>query len=190
MSSYYMFYLARKDDDNKIKIVGPAVLAKNGEFKIKPGVVRSRNYIEWEDWDFMNFLPAEKMADDDFTKAICTSDYSWNSEQIIQSDAYYCSFAEIICQAEKHSWGLKVGYTSLNEVDYVAENNYCLEDKYEIAFRSADMVAELQPEQRKDYGKVAFLATNSVGYITSQIVDAFHDLVYWGKGYYVVCVVR
>lgn len=188
MSTYYMFYLARKINDS-IKVVGPAVLAENGEFKIRPGVVRSRSFIDWEDWDFMNFLPIEKMADDDFTKVLCTSDHSWSSEPNIQSDAYYCSFAEIASQAAKHSWGLKVGYTSLNEVDYVAENNYCLEDRYEIEFRSADMVAELQPEQRKDYGKVAFLETNSVGYIASQIVDAFHELVSWSNGYYVVCVV-
>ena len=190
MSSYYMFYLAKKTDEGKIKIVGPAVLAENGEFRIKPGVIRSRSYIEWEDWGFMNCLPVEKMANDDFTKVLCTSDHSWGSEPNIQSDAYYCSFAEIARQAERHSWGLKVGYTSLNEVDYVAENNYCLEDKYEIEFRSADMIAELQPEQRKDYGKVAFLATNSVGYIASQIVDAFHELVSWSNGYYVVCVFR
>ena len=188
MSTYYMFYLARKVNDS-IKVVGPAVLAEDGEFKIKPGVVRSRSFIEWEDWGFMNFLPIEKMADDDFTKVLCTSDHCWSSEPIIQSDAYYCSFAEIVNQAAKHSWGLKVGYTSLNEVDYVAENNYCLEDRYEIEFRSVDMVAELQPEQRKDYGKVAFLETNSVGYIASQIVDAFHEFAVWSNDYYVVCVV-
>ena len=128
------------------------------------------------------------MANDDFTKTLCTSDHSWSSEPNIQSDAYYCSYAEIAHQAEKHSWGLKVGYAPLNEVDYVAENNYYLEDRYEIEYRSADMVAELQPEQRKDYGKVAFLETNSVGYIANQIIDAFHELVSWSNGYYVVCV--
>lgn len=189
MSTYYMFYLARKVNDS-IKVVGPAVLTENGRFKIKPGIIRSRSFIHWEDWDFMDFLPIEEMSDDNFTRDLCTSDHSWGSEPNIQSNAYYCSFAEIARQAEKHNWGLKVGYTSLNEVDYVAKNNYCLENKYEIEFCSADMVAELQPEQRKDYGKVAFLETNSVGYIANQIVNAFHEFTAWSNDYYIVCVIE
>lgn len=190
MSSYYMFYLAKKNDEGKIKIVGPAVLAENGEFKIKPALIRSRSYIEWEDWGFMNCLPIQMMADDDFTKVLCTSDHSWGSEPNIQSDACYCSYKEIANIARAEKMGLKVGYAPLNEVGYVAENGYCLQDKYEIEFHSADFAAELCPEERVKFGKVAFLEINSVGYICNQLVNAFHDLVFSSNRYYVVCVIR
>ena len=185
MSSYYMFYLAENTSEG-LQVVAPAMLTKNGQFKFKPAVVRSSSFIHWEDWEeFMEYVPLKVIHDNSLD--LLTSNHSWNPDVIeLGSDSYACKYSTIARMADKA--GLRVGYTSLNDLNYVAEHNYHLEDKYEIELYSAEMVAEMAPEDKRNYGKVAFLETNSVDYIANQLVNAFHEIVYNANDFYVVCV--
>lgn len=188
MSVYYMFYLAKKFEAG-MTVVAPAIMTENGKFKIVPAISRSKSFIDADEWcRLMSPLSLEDINQEPSNLRLLASDRSWGPTPNIQSDSYYIPFSEVINIAAKDRAGLRIGYASLEEVNYVAKHDYYLEDKYEIDFLSADVVAEMQLEDRKKYGKVAFLETNSMGYIANQIVDAFHEFVY-DDDYYVVCVI-
>jgi hypothetical protein len=187
MSTYYSFYLARKLKSG-MKIVGPAVYnVENEAFKIKPAVCRSRSFINWDEFfDIMDQLSVYEMDQKEDNLGYMAYEYEPGR---YHSNTLCCPYQKIVSLAA--SRGLKVGYAPLKDINYVARKNYKLEDQYEIDFVTADMVAEMPAELRKEYGKVAFYEEDSVAYISAQIVDACGELVDWDKNdYYVVCVVE
>ena len=188
MSTYYMFYLAKKTSQG-MTLVAPAKRTDEGTFKFEPAVVRSRSFIDWEDWEeFMDFLPYQEISKDKDSQEHFTADISWTSTPKISSISRYCPFETIVQKSLDK--GLHIGYTPLQQLPYVVKQNYLLDSEYDIELLPAEAVAEMDSETRKEYGKVAFLAYNSIGYIAHQIVSAFQEFVNFDeKDYYVICAI-
>ena len=168
MSTYYEFYAAVNKGD-KIEAIGPYI-KKDGEYRLLPILTRSRSFINFDEFGCW-VLPVEKMTDD---QVGFFATEGWINEEN-QSISYFVPYADICALA---SDGLVQGYVTLEELDAVAESDYHLDALWDIWVRTPKMVAEMDPETRKQYGHIAYIDHCSTGYICRQLVSAVDPIEY------------
>ena len=168
MSTYYEFYIGR-DMGDKIEAIGPYI-RKDGEYKLTPLLSRSRSFICWDEFDAWQLDPSKLPEDqiDFFTEE------SWSGEER-RSLSYIMSYYDVADLAEE---GPTQGYVTLDELDYVASQYYAQEALYDIMVRTTAMIAEMDPETRKNYGHIAFTDRNSTGYICMQLINSVDPVEY------------
>lgn len=180
MSTYYSFYLGARDDAGKMCIVGPYYYnVKEGETKLGVLYETSRSFIDAEEFmEAMHQLPIDEIAEKDMNRLTLEN---WFGDGRT-SATYYASINEFYALAKKNNHGLYVGYVPLNEMNAVAETHYWLESRYDVDLVSPDVVAEMDPEERKKYGKTAFVATTDTSYIADVIYDAAESVLNYVYG--------
>ena len=190
MSTYYEFYLAEKNENDQYRIVGPAKY-KGGDFQIYPALVRSRSFINWEDWEYiMDKVCLDEIDPEEKNFKRMALDMSWTSEQDFRSVSYVCPYSKLVSISSEGNAGLFVGYVPKSDAKRIIENNYYVEDCFDVDYMSAEIVAEMQPEERSQYVKMAYRVTNSAAYIANDIIAAVHEAVdFEEEDYYIVCVV-
>ena len=181
MSVYYSFYLGKRNAENKVEVIAPYVY-KDGEMKLTSLLERSSSFIDGDELgDLMCFLPLDELAEKD-KKHFSYTGWSMNSEP--QSCAYACDYKDMVAAASKK--GLRQGYVLLEDFSTVLKNNYQL-NEYEVYMHSAEEYAEMQESERAKYGKIAYLAIDSIDYIASLLVELTECMVDYNfkKGEYV-----
>lgn len=168
MSTYYDFYIGVKKDD-KIEAIGPYI-RKDGEYHLVPIVSRSRSFIHFDEFGYWE-MPIEMMADDQVE--FFTSE-GWNSDER-HSISCYIPYEDIRAMADD---GLVQGYVTLDELDMVAANDYSQDSLWDIWVKTSEMVAEMDPETRKEYGHIAYIDHYSTGYICRQLINAVDPYEY------------
>lgn len=168
MSTYYEFYVGKKTND-KIEAIGP--YARNGEvYSLIPVLSRSRSFIDWEEFDAWT-IPIEMMTDDqlDFF-----SSEGWTGDERY-SLSYSIPYEDICAMASN---GIRQGYVTLEELDEAASSDYDPDVLYGLWVRTPEMIAEMDPEERKKYGHIAFVDHLSTGYICGQLINAVDSYDY------------
>lgn len=191
MSTYYDFYVARKNKQGQFRIVGPAKYSKDGQFRFYPAASRSRSFIDWDEWcDIMRKVDISEIDPEETNFSIMALDYTWTDKaNDFRSISYVCKYSDIVNLSEKGNAGLYIGYATLEDVYAVSRLNYYVEDYYDIHFFPADVVAEMQPEERAKYGKVAYRVTNSAAYIADKIISAVSNMFFDEENYYIICTI-
>lgn len=156
MSTYYTFYLGMKNDENKLEIAGPYYYnIKKQEMRLGCLYEASRSFVEHDAFmKFMDKVPLEEMADKD--KKYFTDTGLFGDKEY--SRAYICSLEAMWEKAKEGCYGLQNGYCRLEDIDHIKREDYILTDSYEVGMYSADRVAEMDADDRKDLGRAAFLA--------------------------------
>ena len=180
MSTYYSFYLGARDDAGKMCIVGPYYYnVKEGKTKLGVLYETSRSFISAEEFqEAMHCLPVDEIAEKDMSH-LATENWFGDGHT---STSYYASINEFYALAKKNNHGLYVGYVTHSEMNAVAENKYWLESRYDVDLVSPDVVAEIDPEERKKYGKTAFVATTDTSYIADVVYDAAESVLNYVYG--------
>ena len=68
------------------------------------------------------------------------------------------------------------------DMKYIIEEDYRLLNRYDVDLVSADVVAEMAPEDRRNYGKVAFTAISDASYIANLVVKAAESVLMYEYG--------
>ena len=184
MSTYYTFYIAEKQPDDKFGYKG----LYDGKGNIRPVISRSRSFIDSDDIHCYDTVTEDRLSDE-FRKALFgpeedTEDKKW------YPNMYLIPFSTI--SSIGSSGGLKRGYTDLETLDIVTKNNYdpeiISEHIYKLA--SPDFIAELSPEERAKYGHIAYIDYNSTEFLFSFIADYVNENTYETKNTYIICVIE
>ena len=176
MSTYYSFYLGARDDAGKMCVVGPYYYSvKAGETKLGTLFETSRSFIEDEVFmSTMNPLGADEVAEKDMDRLTFQPMFE---DQPRVSNTYYAPLSDFHAIANKNNGGLYVGYVCIADMKYIIEENYRLLSRYDVDLVSADVVAEMTPEDRRKYGKVAFTAISDASYVANLVVKAAESLL-------------
>ena len=166
MSTYYEFYIG-VNKGNKVEVIGPFI-RKDGEYKLTPILTRSRSFIDWGDFPSWQ-LPVKMMEPDQ--EEYFTSE-SWMNESRY-SISYVVSYYDVCSMADE---GLVQGYVTLDELDFVAAKDYDPDILDDIWVRTPEMVAEMDPEMRREYGHIAFNDQFCTGYICRQLMNAIDPI--------------
>ena len=162
MSTYYEFYIGMNKGD-KVEVIGPYI-RKDGEYKLTPILTRSRSFIDWDDFPAWQ-LPI-KMMEADQEKFFTSEGWFDKGRYSISSVVPYydvCAMAD---------GGLVQGYVTLDELDFVAAKEYDPDILDDLWVRTPEMVAEMDPEMRREYGHIAYNDQFSTGYICRQLMNA------------------
>jgi hypothetical protein len=180
MSVYYEFYAAKKIEEDgieKIKLVSSIFDAETKKHNIEPLLWRSGGFIDGIGIrDCMSQLPITMIAKEDLD--ILTIDYSGDNPYSL---ALYIPYSEAVMKADA---GLVKGYATLEEIHMLSQNDIWYDN---IVVLSSDMVAEMQPDERKKYGHIAFIDKQSVGYIFNVIAENISSHSLFDDKYYIVC---
>ena len=180
MSTYYEFYVGKIIND-KYEAVGPYV-KREEEYRLIPVLERSRSFITWNEFDAWP-LSVEKIADSQME--FFTTE-GWQDKER-HSIAYYLSYEEILALADD---GITQGYVTLEELDEVARSNYDPNALWDIWVRTPEMIAEMDSEERKQYGHIAFVDRYSTGYICRQLINTVDPYDYGADRKELVFIVR
>ena len=63
------------------------------------------------------------------------------------------------------------------DMKYIIKEEYELLNRYDVNLVPADVVAEMAPEDRRNYVKVAFTAISDASYIANLVVKAAESLL-------------
>ena len=176
MSTYYSFYLGARDDAGKMCVVGPYYYSvKAGETKLGTLFETSRSFIEDDVFmNTMNLLGADEVAERDLDRL---THESWYKDQPRVSNTYYAPLSDFHAIASRSNNGLYMGYVCIADMKYIIEEDYQLLSRYDVDLVSADVAAEMAPEDRRNYAKVAFAAISDASYIANQVVKAAESLL-------------
>ena len=183
MSTYYEFYLGKKTSDGKVAMVAPFEYnLKSGEFERKPILCRSRGFIDWEDFNFMEKFEIHEMTDYDVN--FFAFDNLWGTDPNEKySVSYYCSYAAMAHAGAKA--GFRQGYVELSDFNSIIKNGYEIDYEYDHYMISAEQYAEMPAAEQTKYGKMAYLVRNSVDRVARILVDATIEMVGWDDSDYV-----
>lgn len=175
MSIYYNFYLAKKIKDTFV-IVAPFEFNPDEDiFDRVPLESRHHSNINWS--EFRNFM----------LPILPNEIHDYDTEFLLTADAYACPVTEMALRGAAQ--GLRQGYVKyenfkkLKELDYVVNS----EEDYEMI--PPEVFAEMDPEERKGYGKVGVIAVKSTDYIANKLLQSayrFIDIENANK-YYFIC---
>lgn len=181
MSTYYSFYLGARDDKDKMCVVGPYYYnVKEGETKLGTLYETSQSFIQDDDIrNRMDLLNVEEIAEKDLDRL---SFEPYFEDRPRASKTYYAPLSEFHALADKNNNGLYIGYVCMADMKYVIEENYRLLDRYDVDLVSADVVAEMTPEDRRKYGKIAFTAISDASYVAHLVVKAAESLLEYVYG--------
>ena len=98
------------------------------------------------------------------------------------SVSYYASMNEFYDLVKKNNHGLYVGYATHDEVNEVAKAHYLIESRYDVDLVSPDVVAEMDSEDRRRYGKTAFIAATDTSYIADVVYQAAEGILNYVYG--------
>lgn len=184
MSTYYCFYLVRKNDDGLFEPVGNYYKNKSGEYNFSPIYCRSRSFISANEFEIeMCRMPVDEM-NDELKKYFSSTGWSEDGEPY--STAHYTSLNNFIDLIGER--GLVKGYVTFDDLDFLARNKFDQEVLTwgEYSLYSPEYVAELPIEKRKDYAHIAFLDTMSTEYIANAVVEAVSEMTMPQDKYYIV----
>lgn len=162
MSTTYEFYAGRKTAGGKIEAIGPYVRRDDG-YHLIPILERSRSFIDWDEFDGIRMSP-EQFTDDQID--YFTTD-AWNGEERY-SLASYIPYSQICSLAGD---GITQGYVTLDELDAAAKSGYDPDTLWDIWVRTPEMIAEMDAEERKGYGHIAFIDHCSTEYLCRQLIN-------------------
>ena len=176
MSTYYSFYLGARDDAGKMCVVGPYYYSvKAGETKLGTLFETSRSFIEDEVFmGTMDPLGVNEIAEKDLDRLSFQPIFE---DQPRVSNTYYASLSDFHAIASRNNNGLYMGYVCIADMKYIIEEDYRLLSRYDVDLVSADVVAEMVPEDRRNYAKVAFTAISDASYVANQVVKAAESLL-------------
>lgn len=169
MSIYYNFYFAKKKED-KFAVIAPFMYNSDEKIYDRIPLKSLCDTVDWTEFMFP-ILPDEVHADD----------IDW----LYLEDVYACSFMEMLLRAE--TAGLRQGYVKFKDFKKLKELNYIVNTDFDMI--SPEVFAEMASDERKGYGKVAIIATNSVDYIASLLVDMVYPMIEVPEldKYYFIC---
>lgn len=176
MSTYYSFYLGARDDAGKMCVVGPYYYnVKAGETKLGTLFETSRSFIDDDVFmGTMNPLNVDEIAEKDLDRLSFEPIFE-NESRV--SNTYYASLSDFHAIANKNNNGLYIGYVCMADMKYIIEEDYRLLNRYDVDLVSADVVAEMTPEDRRKYGKIVFTAISDASYIANLVVKAAESLL-------------
>ena len=180
MSTYYEFYAAVKQDE-KIEAIGPYI-RKDNEYRLVPILTRSRSFINFNEFGCWE-LSVEQMAEE---QVEFFSTEGWTGDKR-QSISYHIPYKEICALADD---GLIQGYVTLEELNTAAASGYHPDALWDIWVRTPEMVAEMDPETRKEYGHIAYIDHCSTGYICRQLINAVDPIEYGYESEDICFIVR
>ena len=180
MSTYYSFYLGVRDDAGKMRIAGPYYYnVKEGKNKLGVLYETSRSFINAEDFEeAMHPLFVEEIAEEDMNH-LAMENFLGDG---YTSVSYYASMNEFYDLVKKNNHGLYVGYATHDEVNEVAKAHYLIESRYDVDLVSPDVVAEMDSEDRRRYGKTAFIAATDTSYIADVVYQAAEGILNYVYG--------
>ena len=181
MSTYYSFYLGARNDVGKMCVVGPYYYnIEKCEMKLGTLFETTGSFIEDEVFmNTMDMLNVEEVAKKDWDR-LTYEPYFEDQPRV--SNTYYASLADFHAIANKNNGGLYMGYVCMADMKYIIEENYKLLSRYDIDLVSADVVAEMAPEDRRNYAKVAFIAISDASYIANLVVKAAESVLEYEYG--------
>jgi hypothetical protein len=181
MSTYYSFYLGARDDAGKMCVVGPYYYSvKAGETKLGTLFETSQSFIEDDVFmGTMDMLNVEEAAEKDLD--LLTYE-PWYKDRPRVSNTYYAPLSEFHAIASRNNNGLYMGYVCMADMKYIVEEDYQLLNRYDVNLVSADVAAEMMPEDRRNYVKVAFTAISDASYIANLVVKAAESVLMYEYG--------
>lgn len=181
MSTYYSFYLGARDDAGKMCVVGPYYYnVKAGETKLGTLFETSQSFIDDDVFrNTMDMLNVDEVAEKDLDR-LTYEPYFEDRPRV--SNTYYASLSDFHKIAGKNNGGLYMGYVCMADMKYIIEEDYQLLSRYDVDLVSADVVAEMAPEDRRKYVKVAFTAISDASYIAAWVVKAAESLLMYEYG--------
>lgn len=176
MSTYYSFYLGARDDAGKMCVVGPYYYSvKAGETKLGTLFETSQSFIDDDVFrNTMDLLGVDEIAEKDLDRLSFEPLFE---DQPRVSTTYYAPLLDFHAIANKNNNGLYIGYACIADMKYIIEENYRLLNRYDVDLVSADVAAEMTPEERRKYGKVAFTAISDASYVANLVVKAAEGLL-------------
>lgn len=181
MSTYYSFYLGARDDAGKMCVVGPYYYSvKAGETKLGTLFETSQSFIDDDVFrNTMDLLGADEVAEKDLDRL---SYEPWYKDQPRVSNTYYAPLSDFHAIASRNNNGLYMGYVCMADMKYIIEEEYELLNRYDVNLVPADVVAEMAPEDRRNYVKVAFTAISDASYIANLVVKAAESVLMYEYG--------
>lgn len=179
MSSYYCFYIGKLDTAAKtIELVGP----KFGD-KLISFYSRSRSFVADDILDNMELVPLSYIVDKEHS-LLCVKDFSG----AYQSQSYMV----LIKQLFASDYGLQKGYVTIDELDYLEANQYDYDSITSVRLLSPTVVAEMDPQIRKNYGQCSYVDTGSFDYVAGLAQELVSDLEFEPDfaEYVLVCVIE
>jgi hypothetical protein len=169
VSIYYNFYFAKKKED-KFAVIAPFMYNSDEKIYDRIPLKSLCDTVNWTEFMFP-ILPDE----------VHTDDIDW----LYLEDVYACPFMEMLLRAE--TAGLRQGYVKFKDFKKLKELNYIVNTDFDMI--SPEVFAEMASDERKGYGKVAIIATNSVDYIASLLVDMVYPMIEVPEldKYYFIC---
>ena len=172
MSTTYEFYVGRKTKEGKIEAIGPYARREDG-YHLIPIFERSRSIINWDEFAGCKISP-EEFTDEQ--KEYFTTDVWCGDERY--SLATFLLYSDVCSLADD---GIEQGYVTLDELDSAAKSGYDPDVLWDIWVRSPEMIAEMDAEERKGYGHIAFIDHCSTGYICRQLINTVDPYDYGAR---------
>lgn len=187
MSTYYDFYLARKNAEGKYVLAGNYVF--DGEKYVLTSLFsRSGGFMSgFNDIAFWQ-LSADQLGAAEQEKFVHSygEGHSYCTAQVLK-------LSELEAVAELDNRGLRIGYVLKSKLKMIHDHDYKLEC-WDVELKTSDEVAEMSEKERAKYARTAFVETDSRGYIADCIVKACGTLTYEYYGdiddFYIICEIH
>lgn len=179
MSSYYCFYIGKLNTVAKtVDLIGP----KFGD-KLIGFYSRSRSFVADDILDYMEPVPLSYIADKEHS-LLCVKDFSG----AYQSRSYMIP----IKQLPASDYGLQKGYVTIDELDYLEENQYDYDSITSVRLLSPTVVAEMDQQTRNNYGQCSYVDTGSFDYVAGLAQELVSDLEFEPDftDYVLICVIE
>ena len=179
MSSYYCFYIGKLDTAAKtVELIGP----KFGD-KLISFYNRSRSFVADDILDDMEPVPLSYIANKEHS-LLCEKDFSG----IYQSRSYMVPIKQLYAS----KCGLQKGYVTINELDYLEENQYDYDSLTSVRLLLPTVVAEMDQQERKQYGLCSYVDTGSFDYVAGLAQELVSDLEFEPDfaEYVLICVIE
>ena len=162
MATYYSAYLAKKTNDGIYEIIGPYVLTKDNEVRIKCLWWRSQSFIRWNEWESLH-IPVEKLGEE--AAKLCAEDSVWSDDvEKKYSIGYWIPAKEIY---RRGSCEPIRGYLPVEEAAALIRSGY---DQDFISWSmeqepiSAEVLAGMSDSRRNEYSFVSYIDYESTRY--------------------------
>lgn len=173
MSTYYSFYIGKRNKlTNFVDVFGPYV-KKGNELRLHPIFERSGSFIEWDEFDSYLIKP-DQLSEEAKEIGLISLD-----ENNIFSVAHWVPYGSL------NTEDIVVrGYSPIEDITTLVKNNYDAEFvNWEIAEPlPAEVYAEMSQKDKDMYGHVAFVNPYSAQYIGKVLTEVVDSWDYPMKG--------
>lgn len=182
MSTYYSFYIGKQNKKTKeITIIGPKL-----ENELHSFYSRSGSFIDWEEIQ----ENMDRISPDIITKE------SWQALGYHSDDDYKpTTYILSINHATNYATGgLVKGYVTIEELNYLANNNFNEDAIEDVCIYKPEVIAEIKNSKRDEYVMFAAISTRTFGYICQIALELIEPLRYHKDkevyDYIIICVVE